>query len=349
MLTRTRIGMWLAVVCCVVGTPLLAASRTAMVAPPSVETVRTRVLEWVATRAPQNPTTLEAVGKLWGDENSHPSANDLFDLTIRSFSVVDPATRDFVASLQLQRPPLVPPEPTVLTRPDVGPFYTANMQLYYGRYLAHRAMYEEALELLDQTNLGDVVDPASLLFFRAVCQHHLLLRDEGLKTLEQLLKNTEAVPVRYSAVATLMQYDLEKFEARTLDEISRKMSDVERRLSLGRTGQKVQKKEDEIIASLEEIIKKIEEQMGGGGGGGAGQGKGNQPSGPADDSVVKGSTAPGEVDKKRFKNQGGWGALPPKARARAKDIIARDFPAHYRQAIEEYTRKQATRAAESGK
>jgi len=160
------------------------------------------------------------------------------------------------------------------------------------------------------------------------------------------LKNTEGVPVRYSTVASLMQYDLEGLRDQSLDEVARKMTDVERRLGLGRTGQKVQKKEDEIIVTLDELIKKIEDQQGGGGGA---AGQSNRSSSPAQDSVIKGSTAPGKVDPKKFKNQGEWGDLPPKARAKAKDLIARQFPAHYRDAIDEYTKKAANRPASSGK
>src|SRR5262249_223782 len=159
-----------------------------------------------------------------------------------------------------------------------GRFYAANLSLFYGRYLAHRQMFEEALDVLGRTSIADVVDPASLLFFKAVCQHHLLMKNDGLTTIEQLLKNTEGVPVRYSTVASLMQCDVEGLRDQSLDEVARKMTDVERRLGLGRTGQKVQKKEDEIIVTLDELIKKIEDQQGGGGGA---AGQSNRSSSPA--------------------------------------------------------------------
>jgi hypothetical protein len=172
------------------------------------------------------------------------------------------------------------------------------------------------------------------------------MKTEGLQTIEQLLKNTEGVPVRYSTVAALMQYDLEALREQSLDEVARKMTDVERRLGLGRTGEKVQKKEEEIVIALDELIKKVEEQNGGGGGAG---GQANRSTAPANDSVIKGSTAPGTVDPKKAKNTGEWGDLPFKARAKAKDQIAREFPAHYRDAIDEYTKKAANRAASPGK
>ncbi len=89
------------------------------------------------------------------------------------------------------------------------------------------------------------------------------------------------------------------------------MSDVERRLDLGRGGKKVQDKEKEIIEGLEKIIKKLEQQ-GQGQGDGDGQGGGNNPDKPADDSRVKGQTAPGTVDPKKLSKNGGWGSLPDK-------------------------------------
>ncbi|MFN0055742.1 MAG: hypothetical protein ACKV0T_26665 [Planctomycetales bacterium] len=318
-----------------------------LVAPPAPDSVRTRTLEWVAPRAAGNPERLEAIGKLWGLEDSVPSPEELFQRTIRSFCLADPPTEAFVAECGLQRPPLLAPAGTLLTAEDAAPFYTANLGLFYGRYLAQRQMYEEALAVLEPIPLAEVVDPASLLFFRAVCQHYLLHKAEGLVTIEQLLHATEGVPVRYTALAALMQHDLEALADNSLDEIARKMADVERRLHLGRAGEKVQKKEEEIITTLDEIIKKIEDQQGGGGGGAGGQS--NRSDSPNNDSVIKGSTAPGNVDPKKFDKTGSWGDMPDKMRARAKNDIARQFGAHYGAAIDEYTKKAASRPAASGK
>jgi len=185
------------------------------------------------------------------------------------------------------------------------------------------------------------------------------MKKDGLKSIEQLLKNTVGVPVRYTTVATLMQYDLEALKENSLEEVSRKMTDVERRLQLGRTGEKVQKKEDEIVASLDELIKKAEEQQQqqrqrqrqqqNQNQNQDGRNNTNRPEDAANDSRIKGETAPGEVDKKKFKTEGGWGSLPEKERAKAQNLINRDFPSHYRQVIEEYTRKQAARPASAGK
>jgi hypothetical protein len=327
----------------------IGAGATVLVAPPAAEVVRGRTLEWVAQRVGADKVRLEEIGKLWGLADEIPGAQVLFDLTIRSFALADEATQKLVDACSLQNATLLPPDAQLLEQADAGRFYSANMSLFYGRYLAHRQMFEESLDVLNRTPIAEVVDPASLLFFKAVCQHHLLMKSEGLATIEQLLKNTEGVPVRYSTVASLMQFDLEALRDQSLDEVSRKMSDVERRLGLGRTGEKVQKKEDEIIVTLDELIKKIEEQQGGGGGGGGAGGNSNRSSSPAQDSTIKGSTAPGKIDPKKFANEKEWGDLPPRARAKAKDELARKFPAHYKDAIENFTKQAANRPASNGK
>lgn len=146
-----------------------------------------------------------------------------------------------------------------------------------------------------------------------------------------------------------MQADLAELKDESLDEISRKMSDVERRLELGNSGKKVQKVEDEIIASLDKLIKKMEDQSKKGSSSGAGAGSSNSPDGGSSESRVKGQTAPGEVDKKKLSNNGGWGDLPPKKQASAKNIINRNFPSHYRKAVEKYFKKLATQKANTGK
>lgn len=323
-----------------------AARPVEMITPLPVDVARSRTLDWVAAKVEGDRARLEAIGMLWGQLGDAPTREQLFQTTIRAFMLADPATQAFIESCGLQRPPLLPPEAQLLEKQEAGSFYLANLGLYFGRYLVQRQMFEEALTVLEKVPVAEVVDPATLLFNKAVCQHHLLRKAEGLATVDQILRGLEGVPVRYTTIATLMQYDLEALEENSLDEISRKMTDVERRLNLGRAGQKVQKKEDEIIATLDEIIKKKEEQQGGGGGGGGGQS--NQSQAPAGDSVVKGSTAPGKVDPKKLEKGGDWGDLPPRARAKAKDLIAREFPAHYRSAIDEFTRKEANRTG-SGK
>ena len=312
-------------------------------APLPVDEVKSQALNWVAAQEVKDKSVLEKVGKLWASGDEARSRGSVFDSLIETFAVTDPESNALVSACRHDVATVLVPEAAVFKRDNLDQFHRANLSLFFGRYLAHRQMYEEALEVLAAVQVEEVVDPASYLFFRAVCEHSLLKKSDGLATLDKLLEKTSDVPTRYSSVAKLMLHDLQALREKSLDEVARKMSDVERRLELGRGGQKVQKIEDEIVATLDEIIEKLEQQQGGGGGNGSGNS--NNPANGAQDSVIKGSTAPGQVDKKKIGTKSGWGALPPKKEAQAKNLINRKFPAHYGQAIKQYLKKLAKRRA----
>ncbi|OYW21514.1 MAG: hypothetical protein B7Z55_05715, partial [Planctomycetales bacterium 12-60-4] len=210
---------------------------------------------------------------------------------------------------------------------------------------AEQRMYDEALTQLSAVNLEQAIDPATVLFYRAVASHEILEIPQAISALDVLQNQTAQVPVRYTTIAELMRDELEGLETQSLGEVARLMHDSERRLDLGRTGERVQGVQDRIVSTLDELIKKLEAQQGGGGGGGGSSNNSNQSDAGADDSRVKGATAPGETDDKKFKKEGKWGDLPEKQQAEAKNLINRDFPSHYRQAIETYFRKLAGRPA----
>lgn len=315
-------------------------------APAKPEETRNQVLTWAASQPNVTDVQKRELEAIWSAELPSEDADRVLDMVVRSFAVIDADAAKLVAACNTTTVVLLPPDATFLKQPDRDSFLTANLGLFYGRYLVERRMFDEALEQLNAVDPRRVVDPASLFFFKAVAAQGLLDVKSALLALEQLLKNVERVPVRYSATATLMQADLQDLEEKSLGEIARLMSDSERRLELGRAGEKVQGVQERIISELDEIIKKIEQQQGGGGGGGDGQGgSSNQSSNPANDSSVKGTEAPGEVDKKKFGKEGQWGNMPAKDQAKAKSDLNRNFPSHYQRAIDQYFRKQSERTA----
>lgn len=338
-------GLLLPVVALAVVVP--SAMADDLYASPKPADVRSQTVQWVAKQKVADKAVLKQIGALWVLNKQTPlPARALFGKVVATFRLADSDTRRFVDRCTLVAPSSLPPDAAILSRKGAAKFYTANMHLFYARYLAQRGLYDEALALFEKLDPKTVVDPATCLFYKAVCEHELLRKTEGLATIGKLLKNTEDVPVSYSTVATLMQYDLQGARPKSLDEVARKMKDSHRRLDLGRGGRKVQKVQKEIVATLDEIIKRLEDQSGGGGGGGgSGPPKGNKSSSPAKDSYVGGQRSPGNVDKKHLANKAGWGALPPKAQARAKNILNRKFPAHYRRAVEAYNKKLAEHQA----
>ena len=332
---------------------LLAASARSFAAdevyaPPAPEKLKATALKWVADQKVDARVQKQAEA-LWKDVDSSLSPRMGFQKVIETFALVRPDAKKFIDRCALVDAPLAAPKAEFLKGKSAGDFYAVNMQLFYGRYLALRKMYDESLMALSALNPKSVADPATCLFYKAVCQHQLLMKKEGLATISKLLKSTEQVPVSYSNVATLMEFELKSMKnGVSLTKVSLKMRDSERRLDLARGGQRVQKLQNEIIADLDELIEKLEQQQGGGECAcqNPGQGKTNQPKKPAADSRILGTQGPGKVDKKNLaQDRTGWGNLPPSKIAQAKNVLNRVLPPHYQRAIEAYTKKIAAKAA----
>uniref|UniRef100_A0A7C2JZ80 Tetratricopeptide repeat protein n=1 Tax=Schlesneria paludicola TaxID=360056 RepID=A0A7C2JZ80_9PLAN len=310
-------------------------------APASPGDVQTRVFAWLETQRVDAETRAK-VEALWQSQGSAAmEPQQLAELAVASWCLADPALAAVMRPFR-ESPSDLPVQSAV--PPVQDPFVLANLQAYAGRRFAEQRLYDEALEQFESLDLSLVIDPAATLFYRAVAAQAVLNIPQTMAALEQLLSQTDRVPVRYVTVATLMQSALETYEEKSLDEIARLMSDSERRLDLGRAGERVQGVQDKIIAGLDELIKKLEAQQGGGGGGGQSSNS-NESSSPAEDSTIKGATAPGETDPKKFRKEGEWGDLPAKQQAAAKNLINRNFPSHYGQAIETYFKKLAGRPA----
>ena len=178
-----------------------------------------------------------------------------------------------------------------------------------------------------------------MLFYQSVAYHRMPDKRQCLPLVAKLLEHQQQIPRRYLTVAQLMQADIEPLEADSLDEISRLMDEVRRRLELKRAGTRVRQQEDEVIAKLDKLIKKVEEQQQQQQ---AAASAGNlQPSNPAQDSMPMGGKGPGNIDPKQIGSKSGWGNLPPAERQEALQQIGKDLPAHYREVIEEYFRKLA--------
>jgi hypothetical protein len=296
------------------------------------------VFAWLDAKKVDAATRAKAEA-LWSDVPAQASEDELLVRLARTFAWIDPNAAKLVALCSQPRSQLVVPSQAWLADGGAPTLFAANLRLLYARWLVHASLFDEAQEQLSGLTPGDVVAPASLLFYQSVVYHALLNKESGLKSIEELLQGAEASPRRYIALARLMQDDLKGLQDDTLDHISRRMDDIRRRLDLGRAGPKVRKEEDGVIESLDKIIKKIEEQQQ------EQQASGNansiRSSSPAPDSRIMGGKGPGEVAKKNIGSESGWGDLPPKEREEAMQQIGRDFPSHYRDVIEQYFRRLA--------
>jgi hypothetical protein len=225
----------------------------------------------------------------------------------------------------------------------------ASTRTWLARELVQARMFDEALPLFADVEHQNSLDPAAVLFYRGVCRYSLLQKKDALADLRKLLENEGEIPVRFVRTAQLMVADLKPLEEDSLDEVSRLMTDVTRRLDLGRANSDVEQREQTIIDKLTKLIEEMEEQQKQQQQqqqqqqqGGSGQAQGGSQGSPMNDSQAAGASGQGDVDKKNINQRGGWGNLPPAQREEALQQISRDLPTHYREAIEAYFRKLAT-------
>ncbi len=315
---------------------------------PKVEQVRDAALAWLADHQMDDATRAQ-IEMLWVSAADNGNSEHLLDLVAATLAAADPQARDLLAHCSKPRQQVALPNAAWLADEKQSAVERDNLRLLYGRWLVQESLYDEALEQIGSLKPEEVVDPAALLFYQSIVYHRTLNRQAGMATIGRLLENESSVPRRYTSLARLMQADLETLKDESLDHIARRMDDVRRRLDLGRAGPKVREVEDGVIASLDKLIEDMEKQQQAAAAAAAAAGRGSlRPAQPAQDSMPMGGRGAGEVTKKPIGNQSGWGDLPPRQRQEALQQIGKDFPAHYRDMIEQYFRKLASESGGDG-
>ncbi len=301
----------------------------------------------VADAAVRTPATAPAEGDMpaTAEDLRPPSlaASRMLERLAATFALVDERVAALVDLCSKPRPLEPVAAQAWLFDPETPSLVSHNLRLLYGRWLAQENLYDEAREQLAELGPHLVVDPATLLFYQGVVFHRLLEKEAGLRALERLDHDVLDPPERYRALAGILVQDLRELEDESLDHIARRMGDVRRRLDLGRPGPKTREVEDGVIASLDKLIEELEEQarqqqqqqqQSQGGGCAA-------PNSPAPDSGIFGGSGPGQTTRRDLGHTDGWGELPPKERQEAMQQIGKDFPAHYRDVVEQFFRKLA--------
>ena len=313
---------------------------------PLVADARDKIQKWFATQQP-SPEQQQRFDVLWPDEEV-VVVGDLLDNVAATIALVDPRAQELVKLVQGGFTLSNRPDVDWLGDEDVDPLVRNNLRLYVARALVQEQFFDEALVLVGEFKAEDVFDPAAWMFYAGVIHHRLLQKEDGLKALARLLERPDDIPERFRTLAELMQGDLQQLKDDSLDHISRRMDDIQRRLDLGRANKRVRDVEDGVIESLDKLIKEMEDkqqqqqQMASGNGQGS-----NKSMNPAEMSTPMGGKGKGEVDKKRRGKSADWGALPAKEREEAMQEIGRDFPAHYREVIEEYFKALAKKKRKS--
>lgn len=306
---------------------------------PSHDEVRAQVEAWLAA-ASVDVEQAERIRQRW-DEPVLASAR--LDLLGECLALASERNASLMELCRSSYGGLGLPDWDFLSSSETPPFERHHLRLIYGRWLAQNELYNETLEQIGELKPADVIAPSMLLFYQSVAHHRLLQKEACLPVVEQLLENEDELPRRFSTLAKLIRADIEPLETDSLDEISRLMDSIKVRLGHGRAGTRVRKEEDDVIAKLDKMIKKLEEQAqsqsSSSSGGQAGDAL--NPAAPMSDSLPGGAKGPGNVDSKNIAKKDGWGNLPPKEREQALQQLGKDFPSHYRDVIEEYFRKLA--------
>jgi len=253
-------GLALAVLLTAGGTALAQDSKKSLgfgtLDAANADTVQGQVQAWLKAAGKTDAATTAQLEAIW-KQADRPIMDRLAD----SFALGNADAAKLLAEARDPQTPAPQAVPDLLKNDKQTAFFRANLGLAYARSLNTRRVHEEALAVLKQIKAEDVVDPAAYLFNRAVAEFSMLMKDDANRTIRRLLDETGTfAPERYKAVALLMQLDMVAWKTKDLDDIARKMKDVERRLDLARGGPVTQEKQKEIIARLDEIIKKLENQ-----------------------------------------------------------------------------------------
>ncbi len=320
---------------------------------PATTTIRKELADWMDAAKLGSDDQRKEILSRWMETDEKISGEVMFLRTVDSMRAAAPAIAAYLDACdqlawkelpfgQKAELPTIPLQALVGEEGSTA-YLTGSMRFYLAQRLVQARLYDEAQTMLDHLTAENSVDPTGVLITKAVVANQLGDHENGVQAIKTFKKSVDSDPLlprRYTELAKLLEADLNNSKK---DEdpakISRKMDDVRRRLGKGRTDDGTQEAEDGVMKSLDKLIEKIEEKMKqmGDSDGDQGQNANN----PAKDSRILKQKGPGNVDRKEFDAKGGWGDLPPKEREETLLRIEKEFPAHYRDIIEQYFREMA--------
>ena len=209
---------------------------------------------WLKEVGKTDPAAQKAFADIWGGDRT------VLDKVSETLALGSPDAKKLLDEARDPASAAPTEVPALVKDRKLPAFFRANLALAYGKALSSRRVYEEALEVFDAVKPEQVVDPATLLFHKAVAEHSLTRSREATNTIMRLLDDVSDAPERYKMVAALMALDMVAWKDKDLGSIARKMDNIERRLDLSRGGPKTQKLQKEVVARLDELIKEMEGQ-----------------------------------------------------------------------------------------
>jgi len=219
-----------------------------------------------------------------------------------------------------------------------------DLKLAVARELVRRKRADEAWPLFESIKPSDVSDLATYYFHRGGVLQTLGRNDEAVREFLALDALPNA-PERYSTTAKALRGQLGSLRRESLPGVARDMREIRRRLEIARPDQRTQDLNRDVVARLQKLIDDLQKQADA-----AKRKSSGKPSKPAEESRPFKEKSTGDVaDGRRFSDTGKWGDLPEKERAKALQDLSRDFPAHYRDAVEEYFKRLSKETGESRK
>ena len=323
---------------------------------PKPEMVRMEFVHWLKAVLPEDEMARQNILAAWPETEGTLSGEQLFQRIVGAMATASPSVAVFLQTCDelawMESPfgqpvavPQVPLQALVGDEKSTA-HLVGSLRFYLVLRLIQARLYDEAASVLDQMTPENSVDPCGVLLHRAIVCSQIDDREKGVAAIKQFRKTAEKdvlVSRRYRELAKLLDAEFQNSpkEAEDPTNISRKMDDVRRRLGKGRTDDDTQEAEEDVLKSLDKLIEKIEQkiqqqQQ-------SDENEGQQANKPANDSRILKQKGPGNVDRKEFDPQSNWGDLPPKEREEALLRIEQNFPAHYRDIIEQYFREMASR------
>jgi tetratricopeptide (TPR) repeat protein len=223
------------------------------------EAARSQALAWLQQSGKADSATLKSFEQVWSSDKS------VLDKISATFQLGSPEAAKLLAEARDPETPAPTAVPKIIKDSKLPRYFRANLGLAYGKALANRKVYEEALDALKAVKPEDVIDPSAYFFHRAVCEHALMYRAEADETIDKLLQDVVDAPERYRQVAWLMHYDMASWSDKGLDWIARRMNMIKDRLDLTRGGPKTRKMQREVLVKLDEKIKELENKAKSGG------------------------------------------------------------------------------------
>ena len=222
---------------------------------PAPDEARSQALDWLKGVGKADATTQKEFDALWAKDVP------LLDKVADTFALGDAEAAKLLAEARDTSAPAPTAVPKLFKDVKRPVFFRANLALAYAKALSNRKVYEEALDTLKTAKPEHVVDPGAYLFHKAVAEHALMLKKESADTIARLLDDVPDAPERYKMVAALMHFDMLTWREKDLGWIGRKMDNIQRRLDISRGGPTTQKMQKEVLARLDELIKKLENQQ----------------------------------------------------------------------------------------